>query len=62
VYIDVCVNMHGVKFGGAVFLAHAVLGWPRCSSLAISYDTIRYEILFSKADMSRLNLPHGNDN
>jgi len=30
----------------------------------ILHDTIRYEMLFyvrSKADMSRLNLPHGND-
>ena len=29
------------------------------------YDTIRYEMLFnvrSKADLSQLNLPHGNDN
>ena len=31
----------------------------------LRYDTIRYEMLFnvrSKADISRLNLPHGNDN
>ena len=31
----------------------------------IRYDTIRYEMLFnvrSKADINRLNLPHGDDN
>ena len=31
----------------------------------MSYDTIRYEMLFnvrSKADISQLNLPHGTDN
>jgi len=35
------------------------------SPIYIRYDTIRYEMLFnvrSKADMSRLNLPHGDDN
>ena len=35
------------------------------ATVALRYDTIRYEMLFnvrSKADISRLNLPHGNDN
>ena len=39
--------------------------WERCSVPAcgtIRYDTGCYFNVRSKADMSRLNLPHGNDN
>jgi len=33
-----------------------------CYSVTIRYDTRCYFNVRSKADMSRLNLPHGNDN
>jgi len=43
-------------------VAHSVIARNRHCDDTIRYDTRRYFNVRSKADMSRLNLPHGNDN
>ena len=58
-----CLETPGIwsRYLKVLEIGQAVLSSFQCCVL-LTYDTIRYEMLFSRADMSQLNLPHGNNN
>jgi len=49
-------------YSGNVCIIAEIVNWIHCLLYVIRYNTIRDAILTCAADMSQLNLPHGNNN